>query len=107
MNWLTNLVRPRLAAILNKKEVPDNLWTSCPGCGTMLFHRQLEDNLHVCHVCNYHLRIAPDKRLAYLYDDGKYGTQPLPKVIADPLKFRDQKKYADRLRDAQQGAVGA
>lgn len=101
MNWLTNLVRPRLSGILNKKEVPDNLWINCPGCGAMLFHRQLEDNLHVCHTCGHHLRLAPEKRLAHLYDDGNYTTAPLPKVLADPLKFRDQKKYSDRLRDAQ------
>ena len=101
MNWLTNLVRPKIRAVFDKKEVPDNLWTSCPNCSAMLFHRQLKENLHVCHNCGYHLRIAPDKRLAYLYDGGKYATTPLPKVIADPLKFRDQKKYVDRLKDAQ------
>lgn len=101
MNWLTNLVRPRLSGILNKKEVPDNLWVNCPGCGAMLFHRQLEDNLHVCHNCGHHLRLAPEKRLAHLYDNGQYTTLPTPKVLADPLKFRDQKKYTDRLKDAQ------
>ncbi len=101
MNWLTNFVRPRIAKMLNKKEVPDNLWISCPSCTAMLHHSDLDANMHVCKNCGYHLRIDPEKRLTYLYDGGIYTTHPLPQVIADPLKFRDQKKYVDRLADAQ------
>ncbi|MGH6968773.1 MAG: acetyl-CoA carboxylase, carboxyltransferase subunit beta, partial [Stellaceae bacterium] len=105
MNWLTNFVLPKIRAVVAKKEVPDNLWHKCPGCGQMLFHRELEANLHVCAACGHHLRLAPDKRLALLFDDGKYTAIELPKTLADPLKFRDRKRYADRLKDAR-GAKG-
>jgi acetyl-CoA carboxylase carboxyl transferase subunit beta len=101
MNWLTNFVLPKIRAVVAKKEVPDNLWHKCPGCGQMLFHRELEANLYVCGSCGHHLRIAPEKRLALLFDDGKYTIIELPKVISDPLKFRDRKRYSDRLKEAQ------
>ena len=106
MNWLTNFVLPKIRAVVAKKEVPDNLWHKCPGCGQMLFHRELEANLHVCAACGHHLRLAPDKRLAMLFDDGKYTLIELPKTLADPLKFRDRKRYSERLKEAQ-GAKGA
>ena len=105
MNWLTNFVLPKIRAVVAKKEVPDNLWHKCPGCGQMLFHRELEANLHVCAACGHHLRLAPDKRLAMLFDDGKYTLIELPKTLADPLKFRDRKRYSERLKEAQ-GAKG-
>ena len=102
MNWLTNFVLPKIRAVVgNKKEMPDNLWHKCPGCSQMLFHRELESNLHVCASCGHHLRLAPDKRLGMLFDDGKYTVIELPKTIVDPLKFRDRKRYADRLKEAQ------
>ena len=104
MNWLTNFVRPKIRALVTgapKKEVPDNLWEKCPGCSAMLFKRELEENLNVCRHCGYHLKLAPLKRLESLFDDGAYDIVPVPRVLADPLKFRDQKRYADRLRDAQ------
>ena len=101
MNWLTNFVLPKIRAVVAKKEVPDNLWHKCPSCGQMLFHRELEANLYVCGSCGHHLRISPEKRLALLFDDGKYTIIELPKVIADPLKFRDRKRYGDRLKEAQ------
>ncbi|MDE1901643.1 MAG: acetyl-CoA carboxylase carboxyltransferase subunit beta [Alphaproteobacteria bacterium] len=102
MSWLTNFVRPKIRALVGpKKEVPDNLWEKCPGCSAMLFTRELEDNLNVCHHCGYHLKFGPVKRLESLFDEGAYKNVDVPKVLIDPLKFRDQKKYTDRLRDAQ------
>ncbi len=101
MNWLTNFVLPKIRAVVAKQEVPDNLWHKCPSCGQMLFHRELEANLYVCGSCGHHLRISPSMRLALLFDDGKYTIIELPKVIADPLKFRDRKRYSDRLKEAQ------
>ncbi len=106
MNWLTNFVLPKIRAVVAKKEVPDNLWHKCPACGQMLFHRELEANLYVCGSCGHHLRISPEKRLALLFDDGKYTIIELPKVIADPLKFRDRKRYGDRLKEAQGAKSG-
>ena len=103
MNWITNYVRPKIRALVTQKtEVPDNLWTKCPGCGAMLFHRDLEKNLQVCHHCGHHLRLGVDERLKQLFDNGRYTLHPLPPVPVDPLKFRDRKKYADRLKSAQE-----
>jgi acetyl-CoA carboxylase carboxyl transferase subunit beta len=102
MNWLTNFVRPKIRALVHQKtEVPDNLWVKCPGCGAMLFHRELEKNLNVCHHCGYHLRLKVAQRLEQLFDNGQYESHPLPSVPLDPLKFKDRKKYIDRLKDAQ------
>lgn len=102
MNWITNFVRPKIRALVSQKtEVPDNLWVKCPGCGAMLFHRELEKNLQVCHHCGYHLRLKVDERLKLLFDNEQYEVHPLPAVTLDPLKFKDRKKYTDRLKDAQ------
>jgi acetyl-CoA carboxylase carboxyl transferase subunit beta len=102
MNWLTNFVRPKVRGVFGpKKDIPDNLWEKCPGCSAMLFKRELEDNLNVCRHCGFHLKLEPIKRLETLFDDGKYKEIEVPKVLPDPLRFRDQRRYADRLRDAQ------
>ncbi|NYZ13401.1 acetyl-CoA carboxylase carboxyltransferase subunit beta [Azospirillum sp. RWY-5-1] len=101
MNWLTNYVRPKIRALYARKEVPDNLWHKCPNCEAMLFHRDLEEHLHVCQHCGFHMRLDPLKRMAMLFDEGQYQTVELPKSVADPLKFRDQKRYTDRLKEAQ------
>jgi acetyl-CoA carboxylase carboxyl transferase subunit beta len=102
MNWLTNFVRPKIRALVTQKtEVPDNLWIKCSGCGAMLFHRDLEKNHQVCHHCGYHLRIDIDSRLKLLFDNGEYQVHALPATNVDPLKFKDRKKYVDRLKEAQ------
>ena len=106
MNWLSNFVLPKIRAVVAKKPVPDNLWTKCPGCEQMLFHRELEANLHVCRNCGHHLRIGAEQRLKILFGDGGFTRIELPKTIVDPLKFRDRRRYADRLREGQ-AAVGA
>ena len=103
MSWLTNFVLPKIRAVketVAKKEVPDNLWTKCTNCGQMLFSRDLDTNLNVCGTCGFHLRMDPAQRLAFMFDDGKYATIELPKAIADPLRFRDTKRYGDRLKEA-------
>lgn len=99
MSWLTNFVRPKIQALMRRTEVPDNLWTKCNSCGHMLFHRDLEQNLHVCHHCQHHMRLSVVKRLELLFDNKTYTKLPLPKVLADPLRFKDTKKYADRLKE--------
>ncbi len=101
MNWLTNFVRPKLRALVNRKDVPDNLWHKCPNCDQMIFHRDLETNQFVCQHCNHHMRLGATKRLKMLFNDGEYQRIELPKPTADPLKFRDQKRYTERLRDAR------
>ncbi len=101
MNWLSNYVRPKIRALVAPREVPEHLWHKCPSCEAMIFHRELEENLHVCPHCGYHMRFDPIRRLALLFDDGEYQTIELPKTSTDPLKFRDQKRYVDRLKEAQ------
>jgi acetyl-CoA carboxylase carboxyl transferase subunit beta len=101
MSWLTNVVLPKIRAVVAKREVPDNLWTKCPSCGQMLFHRELDKNLQVCHVCGHHMRIGAERRLGILFDNGEYTRIELPHPVVDPLKFRDRKRYTDRLREAQ------
>ena len=100
MNWLTNFVLPKFRTVVAKKEVPENLWQKCPNCGQMLFGRDLAANLHVCSNCGAHLRMGPEQRLAMLFDEGKYSTIELPKPVVDPLRFRDLKRYGDRLKEA-------
>jgi len=101
MNWITNFVRPKIRALVTKKEVPDNLWLKCPSCEGMLFHRDLVKNLSVCYHCSHHMRLKVDDRLKMLFDEGEYTEADLPKVKTDPLKFKDIKKYSDRLKDSQ------
>jgi acetyl-CoA carboxylase carboxyl transferase subunit beta len=101
MNWLTNFVLPKIRAVVAKKDLPDNLWHKCPNCGQMLFHRDLEANLFVCGSCGHHLRLPPERRLALLFDEARYKVIELPKTVVDPLKFRDRKRYTERLKEAQ------
>ena len=101
MNWITNYVRPRINSLFSRRDVPENLWTKCPECGTMLFHRELADNLNVCSNCDHHLAITPRARFAALFDGGVFNEVKVPEPLADPLQFRDQKKYPDRMKAAQ------
>ena len=101
MNWISNYVRPRINSIFSRREVPENLWTKCDECGTMLFHRELSDNLNVCTNCGHHMAITPRARFTALFDGGIFTEVKVAEPIADPLQFRDQKKYADRLKEAR------
>ncbi|MCG7625766.1 acetyl-CoA carboxylase, carboxyltransferase subunit beta [Epibacterium sp. Ofav1-8] len=101
MNWITNYVRPRINSIFSRREVPENLWKKCDECGTMLFHRELTDNQNVCTNCGHHMHITPRARFEALFDGGIFAEVKVPEPVADPLKFRDQKRYPDRMRAAQ------
>ena len=102
MNWITNFVRPRIKGLMaGRSGTPENLWKKCPGCGEMLFHRDLEVALHVCSRCGHHLRIGPAQRFAMTFDGGKFQELPAPAVPVDPLRFRDERRYSDRLKDAR------
>ena len=105
MNWLTNYVLPKIRA-LTRREVPDNLWKKCPGCEQMLFHRELAANFEVCRHCGHHFRIGSAARFKMLFDGGAFETITLPTVPADPLRFRDRKRYGERLREGH-AALGA
>ena len=100
MNWISNFVRPKIRALVNKTEVPDNLWEKCGSCAAMIFHRELEASQRVCPHCGHHMRIGARQRLDSLFDDAKYSLIELPEAVQDPLRFRDSKRYSDRLKDA-------
>lgn len=99
MNWINSLVRPKIRDLLKKREVPENLWIKCPETGEMVFHRDLEANLWVVPNSGHHMRMPAVKRLENLFDNGEYETVATPEVHIDPLKFRDTKKYVDRLKE--------
>ena len=101
MNWITNYVRPKIGSLFNRREVPENLWTKCAECGSMLFHRELAENQQVCTKCGHHMPITPRERFEALFDGGAFATVPVETPVADPLHFRDQKRYPDRMRAAQ------
>jgi acetyl-CoA carboxylase carboxyl transferase subunit beta len=104
MNWITNYVRPKINSLFSRREVPENLWTKCPECGTMLFHRELAANLNVCTTCEHHMAISPRERFSALFDGGIFTEVKVPDAVVDPLHFRDQKKYTDRLKAAQKAS---
>lgn len=101
MNWLTNYVRPRINSMLGRREVPENLWIKCPETGEMVFHKDLEENQWVIPASGHHMKMPGKARLAWLFDNGQYELMSQPKVAQDPLKFRDSKKYSDRLKDSR------
>ena len=101
MSWLTEYVRPKFRTLLGQRDVPDNLWAQCDACQQMIFSNELEKNLRVCPHCGHHMPVSATVRLGFIFDDGKYAKLELPKVPADPLGFRDEKRYTDRLRDAR------
>ncbi|MBV8493869.1 MAG: acetyl-CoA carboxylase carboxyltransferase subunit beta [Alphaproteobacteria bacterium] len=105
MSWLTNYVLPKIRA-LTRKDVPDNLWKKCPSCEQMLFHRELAQNLEVCRHCGHHFRIGSEARFKILFDDERFDKIETPKAPQDPLRFRDRKRYTERLREGQ-AALGA
>lgn len=101
MNWLTNFIRPKIRSMVEAKEVPDNLWQKCPSCEGMLFHRDLADAMNVCYHCGHHMKMPVKQRLQSLFDEGSWKEIPVPRVPYDPLKFKDRKKYADRLKETR------
>ena len=104
MNWITNIVRPRIKGLMGGKDrgdTPDNLWRKCPSCGEMIFHRDLVAALNVCPQCGHHLRIGPAERFAYTFDPGSFTELAPPSVPADPLRFKGEKKYTDEIKAAR------
>jgi len=102
MNWIKNFVRPRFPSVFrDRDDTPDNLWDACKKCGEMIFHRDLELLQKVCPGCDHHMRIGAEERFEALFDNGAFEAIDVPDVPHDPLKFKDQKKYAERLKDAR------
>jgi len=101
LNWISNVVRPKIRDFLARREVPENLWVKCPETGQMVFHKDLEANLYVIPGSGFHMRMDAATRLKATFDDAAYEEVALPDVAIDPLKFRDERRYADRLKDAR------
>lgn len=101
MNWITNIVRPKISSLLSRKDMPENLWIKCPVTGEMVFHKDLDANMGVIPSSGYHTRISANERLKQLFDNAEYEMLEAPDVAQDPLKFRDKTRYADRLKDAR------
>ena len=100
MSWLTR-TRQRLGGFISRRETPENLWHKCRNCGAMLYAKEFDENLRVCPTCDHHERIGPDIRFAQLFDGGDHVRVAVPAVPEDPLHFRDQKRYVDRLKAAR------
>lgn len=101
MSWLTNYVKPKLEKVLHPRATPDNLWHKCKECGQMIFHKEFVNAHYVCAHCEHHDRMPPKARLKLIFGDTSYEEIKLPPVVNDPLKFRDTKRYTDRLKAAR------
>jgi acetyl-CoA carboxylase carboxyl transferase subunit beta len=101
MNWISNVVRPKIRSFLNRRETPENLWIKCPETGQLVFYKEVEQNQFVIPSSGYHMRISAPSRLKNLFDNGEYDDIAIRDVAIDPLKFRDERRYADRLKDAR------
>jgi acetyl-CoA carboxylase carboxyl transferase subunit beta len=101
MNWITNYVRPKINSMLGRRDIPENLWIKDPETGEMVFHKDLESNQYVIPSSGHHMKISARERLKFFFDNGEYELLENPKVTIDPLKFRDEKRYTDRLREAK------
>jgi acetyl-CoA carboxylase carboxyl transferase subunit beta len=100
MNWISNVVRPKIRSIL-RRETSENLWIKCPETGQLVFYKDVEANQFVIPGSNYHMRMSATARLKIMFDNATWFDIALPEVATDPLKFRDQRRYADRLKDAR------
>lgn len=98
MNWLTDIVRPKIQKT-TPKEIADNLWVKCPNCDQMLFSKELKKSFYVCTSCGYHLRLYVEKRFRLLFDDAEYVMVDIPQIQDDPLRFKDLQRYTDRLKN--------
>jgi acetyl-CoA carboxylase carboxyl transferase subunit beta len=101
MNWISNVVRPKIRSILNRRDTPENLWIKCPESGQLVFYKDVEANQFVIPGSNYHMRMSATARLKTMFDGETWLDVGVPEVQIDPLKFRDQRRYTDRLKDAR------
>src|SRR5213078_2423761 len=101
MNWISNVVRPKIRSFLNRRETPENLWIKCPETGQLVFYKDVEANQFVIPGSDYHMRMGATARMKSIFDDEAWEDIALPEVPLDPLKFRDERRYTDRLRDAR------
>ena len=96
MNWINNVVRPKIRSMWPKRDMPENLWVKCPESGQMVYYKDLEANQFVMPGSNYHMRMSAQQRLTSLFDGADYQPIEVPDVPVDPLKFRDERRYSER-----------
>jgi acetyl-CoA carboxylase carboxyl transferase subunit beta len=101
MNWISNVVRPKIRNFLNRRETPENLWIKCPESGQLVFYKDVESNQFVIPGSNYHMRMGAMARMKSMFDNETWFDIAIPEVPIDPLKFRDERRYTDRLKDAR------
>jgi acetyl-CoA carboxylase carboxyl transferase subunit beta len=101
MNWISNVVRPKIRNFLSRRESPENLWIKCPESGQLVFFKDVETNSFVIPGSNYHMRMSAVARMKSIFDEQQWENIAVPEVATDPLKFRDERRYVDRLRDAR------
>lgn len=101
MNWITNSVLPKIKALVQVEDVPDNLWVKCKSCGQMIFHREFEEANNCCATCGNHAPLPPEQRFKMTFDGGNYELVSLESINEDPLKFRDTRRYSDRLKETR------
>ena len=101
MNWITNSVLPKVKAWVNTQDGPENLWMKCKSCDQMIFHRDFEQANNCCTTCGHHSPLMPEGRFAMLFDDSAFESVKLEKITDDPLNFRDQRRYAERLKETR------
>jgi acetyl-CoA carboxylase carboxyl transferase subunit beta len=101
MNWISNVVRPKIRSFLNRREPPENLWIKCPETGQLVFYKDVEANQFVIPGSDYHMRMGATARMKSIFDDETWTDIEVPEVPLDPLKFRDERRYTDRLKDAR------
>jgi len=104
MSWLSNFVRPKIRALVKKSDAPNNLWIKCKGCEQMVYHKDLKETLSVCPTCGNHMKISASQRINWVLDEGTIKEISLPQTLIDPLKFKDNKKYIDRLKESKEKA---
>jgi acetyl-CoA carboxylase carboxyl transferase subunit beta len=101
MNWISNVVRPKIRSFLNRRDTPENLWIKCPETGQLVFYKDVEANQFVIPGSNYHMRMSATARMKLIFDGETWFDIAVPDVPVDPLKFRDERRYSDRLKDAR------
>lgn len=101
MNWLTNFVRPKIRALVGN-DVPEKLWEKCSKCEQMVFHKELRSNLNVCPHCDNHMKLDVNDRINLLFDNGDFTRIKYDTLLSDPLKFKDNKKYSDKIKTAKE-----
>ena len=101
MSWLSNFVRPKLRALIKKSDTPNNLWIKCNSCGQMVYYKDLFESMNVCPNCDHHMKMTARQRIEWILDEGTIKDLNIPEINIDPLKFRDSKRYLDRIKDAK------